>query len=327
MTTDTDRTIFTELDVTVEPGLDEHLDAARNLNQLVAAAMPMIPSYATPEGRAELRSGDLFAQPPLAENAYDRTVPGPAGAIPIRVVEPEGEIGAVRLDLHGGGWSIGSKDGADQRAKEYADATGSIVISVDYRLAPEHPYPAGADDAEAVTAWLLDHAATEWSTSKLVLSGGSAGAHLAALTLVRLRDRLGADALAPLVAVVFEAGCFDLGPGDGARAHHDALVIPGDMIETCLANFLPGLDRDQRRAAEYSPLFADLEDLPPALFVVGTIDPLLEDSILMHERWQAAGNPAELAIYPESPHAFTAFPTPIADAARARILDFVLPRL
>jgi acetyl esterase/lipase len=325
--TSTDVTVFTERPVRLEPAPDEALAAARNLNLLVAAAMPMIPPYSTAEGLAQLRTDDVFAQPALTEGAHDRTVPGPAGAIPIRVVEPAGDVRAVRLDLHGGGWCIGSKDGADQRAKEHADATGSVVISVDYRLAPEHPWPAGPDDAEAVTRWVLEHAVEEWSTSKIVLGGGSAGAHLTAVTLVRLRDRLGAEALRPIVAVVLEAGCFDLGPSDGVRAHAEGLVIPLTMIEACLANVLPGRDETDRRSPEISPLFADLHDLPPALFVVGAIDPLLEDSILMSERWAAAGNEAELAVYPESPHAFTALPSPIADAARRRVLDFVLPRL
>jgi acetyl esterase/lipase len=319
--------VFTDRTITVEPADDDALEAARTINQLVAAAMPSVPSYGTPDGLAQLRTNDVFAQPRLTEGASDRTIPGPAGDIPIRVVEPAGEVRAVRIDLHGGGWSIGSKDGTDQSSKEYADATGSVVVSIDYRLAPEHPFPAGPDDAEAAVGWVLEHAAAEWSTSTIVLSGGSAGAHLAALTLVRVRDRLGPDALAPIAAVVLEAGCYDLGPGDGVRAHPDALVIPGDMVEQCLANFVPDRTADERRSPAISPLYADLRDLPPALFLVGTIDPLLDDSIRMCERWQAAGNVAELAVYPESPHAFTAFPTPIAAAARQRVLDFVLPRL
>jgi acetyl esterase/lipase len=118
--------------------------------------------------------------------------------------------------------------------------------------------------------WLLEHAATEFGTDRLLIGGSSAGAHLAALTLLRIRDRLGADAIDRFLGANLVFGAYDLGMTATQRTADDALVIPLAMLEACFAHFLPGLDREARRDPSYSPLYADLQDLVPALFTVGT---------------------------------------------------------
>lgn len=312
----------------VEPALEEHLEETHNFNKLIEAYTATMPSFATPDGLAALRDRPSEFQGPDVSNVIERTIPGPAGEIPVRVVRPEDRsVRAVHLDLHGGGWSIGDAQAADFRNQHYADETGSVVVSANYRLAPEHPYPAGPDDAEAAAAWVLEHGEAEWGTARASIGGGSAGAHLTALSLIRLRDRLGADAVARFELAIFEAGCFDLGLTPSARASEDALMIPRSVTESCLGYFLPGLDAEARRSPEYSPLYADLRGLPPALFIVGTADPMLDDSAFMHARWLAAGNDAELAVYPDCVHGFTSMPTELAALARQRIYDFANARL
>ena len=309
-----------------EPRLDAFVDETRNMNELIAAFMAQVPSFATAEGLAQLRADDGVLAGRAVDEAVVRELPGPAGPIPARCLTPD-TVDAVYLDIHGGGWCIGSARSADAANWELAQLAGVAVISIDYRLAPEHPFPAGPDDCEAAALWLLDHAAAEWGTDRLVIGGSSAGAHLSALTLLRLRDRHGIDVRARFAGANLLFGAYDLGMTPSMRNSADALVIPLDTLEACFANFLPGLDREARRDPEYSPLYADLHDLPPALFVVGSRDPVHDDSLFMSARWRAAGNATELAVYPESVHGFTTFPTEMASQAKARMAGWVAQRL
>jgi acetyl esterase len=305
-----------------DPSLDEHVEESRNFNQLVAAFMPHLPSWDTAEGLAALRANDGgFASEPL-DGVIERDLPGLSldVAIPARATMPEsGRVDAVHLSLHGGGWCIGSAQSEDAHAKELADAADVVVVSIDYRLAPEHPFPAGPDDCEAAALWLIDNAASEWGADRLTIGGGSAGGHLAALTLLRLRDRHGAGAIDRFVAANLLMGVYDLGMTPSQRASEHALVIPRSTLDAIYSHVLPGLDAEARRRPEHSPLYADLQGLPPALFTVGTLDPVLDDSLFMAARYEAAGNDATLHVYPESVHSFTAFPTEMARVARARV--------
>lgn len=304
-----------------EPSLDEHVEESRNFNDLARAFVgAMDDAWASPEGLARLRDGaTLPGQEPLDDTEVI-TIPGPAGDIPARIRRPDATPAAVYLDIHGGGWCIGRASNADQTNAALAENLGLATVSVDYRLAPEHPFPAGPDDCEAAAVWVCEHAASEFGTDRLLIGGGSAGAHLAALTLLRLRDRH--DLARRFLGANLVFGAFDLGMSPSQRAAHDAIGIPTDVLEQCYAHFLPGVDAETRRDPAMSPLYADLSGLPPALFTVGTLDPLLDDSLFMAARWQAAGNRAELAVYPESIHGFVGFPTALGTHARARIDAF-----
>jgi acetyl esterase/lipase len=311
------------IDVSTEPALDAYVEETRQFNELVRAAQQGTPSFETAEGLAQLRENDLLSAGKVDE-AEDREIAGPAGRIPVRVLVPP-TVDGVMLFLHGGGWCIGDATGDEVGLWTLAQASNCVMFSINYRLAPEHPFPAGPDDCEAAAVWLLENAAREWGTSKLVIGGGSAGGHLSALTLLRLRDRH--DALDRVEAANLVAGAFDLGMTPSQRAGEDALVVPTAVIEACYCHFLPGLDREARRDPSISPLYADLTGMPPALFTVGTIDPLLDDSLFMAARWRAAGSEAELAVYPESVHGFAAFPTEMAQAARSRMAEFIGARV
>jgi acetyl esterase/lipase len=232
----------------------------------------------------------------------------------------------VVVFFHGGGWSIGSIDTHEPLCEQFAVQVPAVVVSVDYRLAPEHPFPAGPEDCEAVASWLVEHAVERFGTDRLLIGGESAGAHLAALTLIQLRDRH--DAAGAFAAANLVFGCFDLSMTPSARNWGERnLLLSTPIVQWFADQFLPGRTSEQRRDPAVSPLYADLHGLPPALFSVGALDPLLDDSLFMAARWQAAGNEAELQVYPASPHGFTAFPTRMGELSNTSQLDFLTQRI
>ena len=303
----------------------DDLDAARQLNatieQLLASAPPMhtVPPAQTRQTRAEGRG--TFGAVVVVEEGQDRTIPGPAGDIPIRVFVPP-TVRGVYLHIHGGGWVLGAAWQQDPQLWRLANEAEVAVVSVDYRLAPEHPYPAGPDDCEAAALWLIEHAREEFGTDRLVIGGESAGGHLAALTLLRLRDRHGEHRKFAAANLIF--GVFDLGMTPSQRNWGDRnLILSTPIMAWFYDCFLPGLTPDERRGPQYSPLWADVSDMPPALFSVGMLDPLLDDSLFMAARWEAAGNVTDLRVYPEAVHGFVAFPNAIGQSATAAGIDFV----
>jgi acetyl esterase/lipase len=209
----------------------------------------------------------------------------------------------------------------DPENTRLAAACNVATISLDYRLAPEDPWPAGADDCEAVAAWLLEHAAAEFGSDRLLIGGASAGGTLSAITLLRVRDKL--DAIDRFIGANLVFGCYDLSRTPSQRSRDDTPIIDAETIRHVTPLVFPGVDMEALRDPSISALYADLAGLPPALFTVGTDDPLLDDSLFMAARWEVAGNETELIVCPDSPHGFTAFPTSMARATHARIHDFV----
>ncbi len=250
--------------------------------------------------------------------ATDRSIPGPAGQIPLRVFVPP-VVNGVHLHIHGGGFVLGRNYHQDARLWDLAQSASVAVVSVDYRLAPEHPYPAGPDDCEAAGAWLAKNAKAEFGTDRLTIGGDSAGGHLSAVTLLRLRDRHGFTGFR---GADLTYGAFDLSLTPSQRNWGERyLVLSTPIIRWFMEQFLPpGVDR---RDPDVSPLYARLQDMPPALFTVGTTDPLLDDSLFMYSRWLAAGNRAELAVYPGAVHGFIGLPYALARKARERVCRFI----
>ncbi len=291
-----------------DPALEAHVAETRAFN----AKLPkeQTPTRWSPEAIARARDltqimGGVFATKSLA-GFEDRTIAGPAGPLRLRVFVPS-EVRAVYLDMHGGGFFMGTPEMDDAGNAALAKRARVATVSVEYRLAPEAPYPAGPDDCEAAALWLVANAKREFGTERLLIGGGSAGGNLAAVTLLRLRDRHQAAARflgANLVFGVYDVSGTPSQIRQGVASFRDL--------------YLPGRDTAERKHPDVSPLYADLSGLPPALFTVGTADYLYDDSLFMAMRWHAAGNETELAIYPESVHGFTVFPTAMARAANAR---------
>lgn len=246
----------------------------------------------------------------------DRAVEVSAGTaghdVPIRIVEPRGRpIVGVLLHLPGGGFYMSSAVADDERNARRADATGLAVVSVDYRLAPEHPWPAAPDDCAAAADWLIAHAPERFGTDRLVLGGFSAGATLAAVTLLRLRSR---GDVAAFRGAVLEAGTYDL------TAHNPSgSVVVNDYFVEAYAGHV-----EDRSVPDVSPAYGDLRGLPPTMVVVGGRDVVLPDNLLMAARLSAAGNDVDLRIYPDVPHGFSRHPTPVGRRATAAIDSWIL---
>ena len=289
------------------------------------ASIPSVHTVPPEQTRRERREGKgLFPAPVFLPGATTLEIEGPAGAIQLRVIKPEGEPTGSFLHIHGGGWTLGENDMQDPRLARLAADTGLIVISVGYRLAPEHPHPAGADDCEAAALWLLDSSgsAALRDAGPLAIGGDSAGAHLSALTLLRLRDRHGVAGR--FGAAVLQYGAFDLSGTPSQRLWGERnLVLSAPIVDWFVAQLLPGTAIEERRRPDVSPLYADLREMPPASFTVGTQDMLLDDTLFMERRWRMAGAATELHVYPEAPHGFLSFPMPIADVALANEHSFL----
>jgi acetyl esterase len=258
-----------------------------------------------------------YAAIQVAENARNQSIPGPDGPVTVRVHVPD-TVKGVYLHFHGGGFVLGKPVLNDPAMDRLAHDCDVAVVSVDYRLAPEHPYPAGPDDCEAAALWLVENTVKEFGTDRLLIGGESAGANLSVVTLVRMRDKHGFTGFsgANLVYGVFDLSMTPSSKNWGMRP----LLINTPLMEYFNNHYTKP---DLLRHPDVSPLYADLKGLPPALFTVGTQDPLLDDSLFMHARWISAGNQGELAVYPGACHGFNGFPLKVAEAANQRIKDFV----
>jgi acetyl esterase/lipase len=295
----------------------------RALNDSLVKLLTPMPDWwvtGAETARAARRRGDgPFPPPVLSPRAKMRSIPGKDGnAIPLRIIAPETPRG-VYLHIHGGGWVLGGAEMQDPKLERIADNAGLAVVSVEYRLAPEHPYPAGPDDCEAAALWLAHNAKGEFGSDRLMIGGESAGAHLSTVTLLRMRDRHGFTSFRGANLVY---GAYDMSMTPSQRLFgNERLVLRTIDIVQFTNAFLP-MAAD-RRDPDISPLYARLHDMPPALFSVGTADALLDDTLFMHARWLAAGNSAELAIYPGGAHGFTLFPNALAEQAAARMDAFL----
>ncbi|MFI9320517.1 alpha/beta hydrolase [Kitasatospora aureofaciens] len=248
----------------------------------------------------------------------DRGLPG---GVTVRIFVPE-HVDGVYLHIHGGGWAFGSAGGQDEKLWRLATDARLAVVSVDYRLAPEHPFPAGPDDCEAAARWLVEHAEAEFGTRRLLIGGESAGAHLTVLTLLRLRDRHGLTGAFRAAHLAF--GPYDLSMTPSQRLFGSRrLLSNSESLKGSYELFTPGMTPEQRRDPEVSPLYADLTGLPPARMVVGTEDPLLDDSRFLAQRWRATGAAVRLDVVAGAMHGFTLFPLAVTERERRRERDFL----
>jgi acetyl esterase/lipase len=266
----------------------------------------------------------VFGKVPAGVQATDRQVPGPAGQIPVRVYRPAGAgVGgaaggadageaAVRplvVYFHGGGFVFGNLDLGNWICGTVAASVGAVVVSVDYRLAPAHRFPAAVEDCYAALVWAADNAAELGATGPLGVMGESAGGTLAAVASLIARDRANAGLDSPVLA-------------------HQALIYPAvDMTHTVQSTttdpnalFLSaaemaaynrlylGPDGDATNPWASPLLAADYTGLPPALIQVGEHDPLREGGKRYAAVLRAAGVPVRLTEYVGVPHGFVNFP-------------------
>ncbi|MEV5650590.1 alpha/beta hydrolase fold domain-containing protein [Nocardia sp. NPDC052254] len=288
--------------------LDAHIEESRRFNEASKAGV----GPASFEELHKVRSGRAA---PSAGRAESRIAERDGHRVPVRItVARDTEVRGACLDIHAGGFYLGSAADNDARNAALADALGLAVVSVDYRLAPESPWPAAPDDCETVALWLIERAESLFGTTRLAIGGASCGANLAMTTLLRLRDRGLADRFS---GAVLQFGAYDL----SGRSPGGALYADEYFIEAYAGHVGDRTDPD------ISPLYGDLRDLPPTLLIIGESDPVLEDSLALAVRLSAARNDVDIRVYPESRHAFTFRSTGMAAAARGDIEAWLSHRL
>lgn len=249
-----------------------------------------------------------------------RTEPTRVADVPVEwITTPGADSARVILYLHGGGYTLGSPATHRYLMQSVGRAGGARVLGVDYRLAPEAPFPAALDDAVAVWKWLL---AEGFEPRSCIIAGDSAGGGLALATLIRLREE----------GVFLPAGAVCLSPWTDLSASGDSLVtkadedpmVTGEMLELMARTYLAGEDPLHPLA---SPLFADLAGLPPLLIQVGSAEILLDDALRLAERARRADVDVTLETWNDMIHVFQAFPSlPETERAVASIGEFVRRR-
>jgi epsilon-lactone hydrolase len=276
-------------------------------------------AHSTPESLREAmvsNTGMIVLPDDVAIDSVD------AGGVPAEWVRvPGAATDAVVLYLHGGGYVIGSPSTHRNLCATLARLAGVDVLSLDYRLAPEHPHPAAVYDATAAYSWLLS---AGFAPERIAVAGDSAGGGLALATLVKLRD----DGVSQPAAAIAISPWVDIAmTGDTMRtlAEADPMVKP-EGLGLMADWFIGGGDKLDPLA---SPLYADLAGLAPVLIHVGEVETLLDDARRLHAALVAAGGDSTLVEYPEMVHVFHAFCglVPEADAAVGEAAEFVRKRL
>ncbi|MBC3956565.1 alpha/beta hydrolase [Pseudomonas triticifolii] len=246
-------------------------------------------------------------------------------SVSVRIIRPKGKAKGVVLDFHGGGWVIGNAQMNDDLNVAMVNACEVAVVSVDYRLAVSTPVEGVMDDCFAAACWLLGNDCTEFAGLPVIVVGESAGGHLAAATLLKLKERPGL--LERIKGALLYYGVYDLtGTASVRAAGPDTLVLDGPGMVDALRLLTPGLTDQQRQQPPLSPLYGDLTGLPPALMFVGDIDPLLDDTREMAERWKHSAE-VEMHLLPESPHGFIHFPVAIGQKVLARSREWLKERI
>jgi epsilon-lactone hydrolase len=255
---------------------------------------PAVPDVAQSRAAFE-KVGELLGQPADAKCEIVK-----AGTVPAEWVDAPGcDPNRAVLFLHGGGYVIGSIKTHRRLAYNISATSGARVLVIDYRLAPEHPFPAALDDAVEAWRWLLQQG---FAPHRLAIAGDSAGGGFVLATLVNLRDRkLGLPACA--VAMSPWVDLEGVGTSMTARAADDP-ILQKDGLTWMAGLYLNGADPKTPLAA---PLHAELAGLPPVLIQVGTAELLLDDAIRIAEKLHRAGVAVRLAVWPNMVHAFALF--------------------
>jgi acetyl esterase/lipase len=307
---------FHPSDPTVTGLEDALLEAQRQANAIFAQAPVLDPT--APGGLEQLRAISEPPQPVPELAPEDIAIEGPAGELRLHTFVPEGEPRAVLIYIHGGG-HITNGPGEDEALNDRTARTcGVVVISPDYRLAPESSILDQMEECVAAVRWAASASAERFGTETMLLGGLSGGANLAAGTLLRLRDR-GEPAFERITGMLLDSGPYDISKTPSQRAATDEIpVLPRTLLYGVYELASGEIEGEARRDPAFSPLYADLSGLPPALFTVGTLDPLLDDSRFMAARWQSAGNRADLDVWPEGPHTFSNLSMPLSEPAFQR---------
>jgi len=270
----------------------------------------------------------------LLDSAEDITIPSrdSGRTIPSRILRPQNgkPIRSVFLHIHGGGWVLQDEKSQDPMLQDIADRTGTLVLSVGYRLAPEHPFPDGPNDCYDVAEWLVDNAEAKFGAPLGFTGGESAGGHLSMLVALHLlQHSVPQYANFRFQGLLLHFGCYSMvwTPYVYNYQKPETLILDRDIMNAFRDAFLPGMSEEERLHPSVSPLYANLEllrgRLPPALFTCGTEDCLLDDTMFMSTKWFMTGGEAIVKIVPGAPHGYIMFPTGMKGSGAEEGLDVV----
>lgn len=288
--------------------------AQQVLEQLAALGLPPNHMVSPAQARVNAKARPRAAGPEVAK-VHDRLIPGPGVEIPVRIYTPAGPGPfPILVWLHGGGWVIGDLETADPTARHLTVGPGCVVVSVDYRLAPETKFPGAVDDCYAATAWAAQNAAQmHGDADRIAVGGDSAGGNLAAAVSLMARERGGP-------ALVFQLLVYPVMACDFAtesyRRNAEGYLLTRDSMKWYWDHYLRNpADASNPCAA---PLVAqDLRGLPAALVMTAEFDPLCDEGEAYARRLQAAGVPTRCSRYDGMMHGFFAMPAALDKGKQA----------
>jgi acetyl esterase len=301
------------------PNEQLHPDAARVIELIVTANRPAYETLSPAEAREAFLASRRALQPdpePVAHVA-DLAAQGQAGPIPLRLYRgfgaDDGRPQPALVYFHGGGWVIGDLESHDQVCRALANAARAIVVAVDYRLAPEHKFPAAVDDAIAATRWIAGHAQSLGiDPARLAVGGDSAGGNLAAVVALDARDRGGP----PLALQLLVYPATDMGLDRPSHARHaEQLPLRRSTMHWFVRHYLrsPADEADWRASPLRAPSF---RGLPPALVVTAGFDPLSDEGEAFARALSDAGVPVVHQCFEGQIHGFLNMGRIVADSGR-----------
>jgi acetyl esterase len=273
------------------------------LDQAKALGRPPLNALSPSDARAEAKAvGTLFGPAPAVANVENRTIAGPAGALPVRMYTPAGSGPFPALVFfHGGGWVIGDLETQDGVCRALANGADCVVVSVDYRLAPENKFPAAPEDSYAAAKWVAANAASiNVDPARIAVGGDSAGGNLAAVTAQMARERGGPRLVFQLLVYPVTDGACD---STSYRDNADGYLLTKDMMLWFWNHYVR--NPEDRFNPMASPLRAhSLEGLPPALVQTAEFDPVRDEGEAYAARLMEAGVPVRLTRYDGMIHGF-----------------------
>ncbi|MCW0483975.1 alpha/beta hydrolase [Gaoshiqia sediminis] len=310
------------LGIAQQNNLDEDYSSYLSEIRSFYAVQPPFPKITlTPESIKMARK--LFDKPQSTVlTPTEKEIDGPYGTIGLRIFQPE-MVDAVYLHIHGGGNLWGSSCSDDSINDVLARTCQVAVVSIEYHLAPEYPYPAQIEECSIAAKWLLENSKQLFGTEKILIGGGSAGAQNAAATMLYVRDTL--NAASKVLGLCLHYGIYDLSKTPSHRlATNDTPGLNKLFLEEIMRVAYGQFSLARLQSPGFSPLYADLEGLPPTFFLCGTADAFIDDTNFMESRWRMAGNETYLALFPECAHGFNNLNLKIAEVANKLWFDWVV---
>ncbi|MEA2649735.1 MAG: acetyl esterase [Candidatus Binataceae bacterium] len=290
------------------------------LDQMAAAKLQSFHQMTPAAAREQMKRRVAAGDPVPVGRVEDRMIPGPNGEIPIRIYTPDGTgpFGAL-VYFHGGGWVVGNIEMTDQPCRMITKAAGCVTVSADYRLAPEHKFPAGPEDCYAATKWVADNAtALGCDPSRIAVGGTSAGANLAAAVALMARDRS-----APNVAyqlLVYPATRRELDtPSHKQFATDGYYILSRADMEWFWGHYLAS-EADAANPYACPARAKSLAGLPPALVITAEFDPLRDEGESYAARLREEGVATVLKRYDGVTHGFFGMPS-VVEKSRVAIAE------